>query len=85
MNDTKRSSRQAAQQQPLFHPITSIVFAKRVAVLVQEMDRSIDRACVTLWRFYNCTYHASVISNDTKVRNDRLEEMYKYSSAASKF
>jgi hypothetical protein len=44
MNDTKRSSRHAVPQQQLFDPITSIVFATRGSVLVQEIDRARDRS-----------------------------------------
>jgi len=73
MNDRKRSSRHAVPQQSLLHPVTSIVFAKRGAVLVQEIDRSFNRACVTFRRFYNRRDYTSVPSNDKMVRNDNCK------------
>ena len=88
MNDTKRNSRHAVPQQSMFQPITRIVFATRAAVLVQEMDRSIDRqslryfpATLQQQRLYKCNLqliHGLRIINCKRC-------IIKYSSAASKF
>jgi len=71
MNDTERSSRHAVPQQSLLHPITSIVSATRGAVLVQEIDRSFERACAAFRRFCNWRNYRNAPSNDKRVRNDK--------------